>query len=354
MKILTLADIHISKNTPWSTDYEDIRYLCRQLYRLPDDLSFDACIVAGDIFNVSRIKPEDVFWFIKILNLLGVYNKGSMMAIGGNHDPHDPSIASCIPCGHTLSPQSVLCFDGLSVSGMMYSPDLDKVREYLNNVKTDIVVCHQSVEEFAGTFGLAGANQLKLADFPKDRLCIVGDTHITKAIQHGSGAVLSPGILCPMRSRAELLDSEPHLVWFDTEDGIQWIPLKKRFAAWFDGDPESIEQFENHLKEMEDWEPDMIMYVSESMREGLPKRLPERTRVMIVPAESKENYLEMPEVDVDDFEGTGAYVIEETVSGMLDEADDDRSTIVSLVRDIAVSETPEDQIKHYLQGEDKK
>lgn len=349
MRILILADTHISKNTPWSTDYEDIKYVCRQIkdQGLPE---FDACIIAGDIFNTARIKPEDVYWFIQLLDALGVYNKLPVFAIGGNHDPHALSIASCIPKGYTLNPDQALQISAdITVSGMMYSPDLDKVREWLNSVSTDIVVCHQSVQEFINIGSLA-TNQLKIDDFPKDRLCIVGDTHVTGAIQHGDGAVVSPGIVCPMRSRAELLTSKPHLVWFDTEEGLHFEPLQKRFADWFDGEQTSIQKFVKHLDTMPDYEPDMIMYVPEDLYEDLPKTLPDRVRVCVVSSVAEKADMDMPEVDVDDIECTGAAVIRDTVGKMLDESDRDRNTIITIVEDLVVSESPEDSVKHYLQS----
>ena len=349
MKILILSDLHIAKNTPWNTDYEDIKYLCSQIENttLPE---FDACIIAGDIFNVSRIKPEDIWRFIRLLDVLGVYNRPPVFAIGGNHDPHDPTIASCIPEGVTLYPEDILHVNqDITISGMMYSPDLDKVREYLRTTQADIVVCHQSVQEFIN-IGSLGADQLKVSDFPKDRLCIVGDTHITSAIPHGEGAVLSPGILCPMRSRAELLESNPQLVWFDTEEGLHFESLQKRFAGWFNGEPASVQMFEKHLDTMPSWEPDMIMYVPDDLKKDLPKTLPERTKVLFVSKAAEKAEMDLPEVDVDDIEGTSASIIKGAVESMIDTDDIDRSTIVSLVGDIAASETPEDPIKNYLQS----
>ena len=59
--------------------------------------------------------------------------------------------------------------------------------------------------------------------------------------------------------------------------------------------------------------------------------------------------MDLPEVDVDDIEGTSASIIKGAVESMIDTDDIDRSIIVSLVGDIAASETTEDPIKNYLE-----
>ena len=350
MRILILADLHIAKNTPWSDNYEEFESLIQQITDIGEDLpAFDACIIAGDIFNTSGIKPADIACLERLMAAFRVCCK-PLYCVAGNHDPHDPTIADVLPNGGTLTPEPEN-IGGLTISGLGYTPDLDKVRAYLKETTTDVVVCHQSVKEFINVGDIAG-DQLRLDDFPKDRLCIVGDTHITAMREHGTGVVVSPGILTPMRSRAELLESSPQLVWFDSETGMQTYDLRKRYALYFDPDSRCIQQLERYLNgERPEWDLAPVLYVSEKfVEEFKATKIPEGAKVIMVPDVTAEVMDVIPEVDIDDVVAATADLIRDTAAYMIDDEDKDKAIMVTLVSDLVTSDSPEENVEAFLKN----
>ena len=359
MKILILSDLHISRNTPWSKDWEDVEYLIRQLQQLKMKAAlpcFEAAILCGDMFNTPRILPGDAVRLVDILRILGVADK-RIGWINGNHDPGDFNIAELLENSVNLNEEPL--FD--LISGHSYSQNIEEVRDWLKSCKYPVTVTHQSASMFM-KFGEQLRNyqildrQLHAEDFHAP-VNFIGDTHVTDAFSKGEVTCISPGILVPMRSRKELLEAAPQIMVWDIPRGvngglevknssIDTLSLKKRPAKVFQTQ-EEVDAF--------DWKSyagdiKLLAFVSAEDRQDLDfSKWPEdafRIVEYATPAKA-ENVL-------------GAIVEEHTADTLEDimaAADEllpddvpNRDTILELTKNMLGVEDPDVIVKNYLEG----
>ena len=366
MKALILSDIHIQKSTPWSDDYEDFSWIVDKIRQ--EFHNYESCIIAGDIFSTPKITQTDLVMFRDLLEAFQVWDK-PVFAITGNHDLCENSVCSLLPCGRSLHTDFTNFAYCLQISGMNYTPDLDNVRSFLKSSLADVLVLHQSARPF---FDLSSLDvpQLVLEDFPDDKLTIVGDTHVSRVVPKGSGAVISPGIIAPMRSKAELLAAqtgEPYAPGYFTLDlatrienmTLEFNPLPCRKACVY-GVPSNkskdplafFTEFDRMLK---DWKPGdlpIIVYLQQSDNDCLPElKKDHRLRVIQIPDATKDSPIfNSTSTEVDTVDDVTNDTILAAASEMIDEKDQSKPQVLSLLQTALSGEQMEENIKRFLVG----
>jgi len=357
MKILVLSDLHIALTTPWarSGNYEDMTYLRHVLKsykasgRIPD---FDMCILCGDIFNSPKLSQGDYPVFAEILDILGVLDK-PILAINGNHDPGGHHVCENLKGFHRLDVESFM-----GIAGHSYSQNIEEIKEWLKRTNAQITVTHQSCSLFMN-LGNLQLPQLRGEDFHAS-LNFIGDTHVSHAVEvAGKYMCVSPGILCPMRSRAELFDSDPHLTvvemdylgdgkWDVDNADLSFIQLPKRPAILI-----TPEFSERDLRKLDfqgcSSKCPVIAYLPTGLECSTDFTKYVHTRV--IPFSDVEKELD---VDID-----YSVIVEgaKTVDTVLQTADQlladdtDKQEILALVKDLVESDQPADIAKHFLEDE---
>ena len=367
MRILLLSDLHIARNTPWGKDWEDYDFLIDQLQKmtLPD---FDMSIICGDTFNTPRIYQGDVVRFFKLLETLGVKSKPCVW-INGNHDPGSSHVVQTLNSDvqEMLLDANPVYDDNwggvvsldlrpfMGIAGHSHCQDISVIRDFLKKCDCQITVTHQSAAMFMKGYNL---DQLLTQDFHAE-LNIIGDTHITSFWQEEGVVCVSPGILVPMRSRSELVDADPRLVWFEADylgDG-RWdlehasfdtlsLPKRPFFVA------DSRDVLETELQRIEE-DPNpgklpVIAFVEDVYSGDVPKKL-DPTKVRVIYFSKNMEIEETPmEFSVD----LGGNVTVETmltaVNKLIPEDSGDRSTVLELCRSLLSNEDHEEVVKNYL------
>lgn len=336
----------------------------RQESKFPN---FDACIIAGDTFNSPRIYQGDVVRFFRILEALELKDK-PIAWINGNHDPGSFHVVQGLNNENQDSritdnfggAQSLDSFPFMGIAGHSHSQNLDEVRQWLKQTDSQITVTHQSASMFM-SLGNLDVDQLHPEDFHAP-LNIIGDTHITDIWQENEVICLSPGILCPMRSRAEMESSLPRLVWleaeylgngrFDLESGnIDGVYVRKR-PHMFINTISSIDELVRKAKNRQSWEPPVLAFVDTSEHPAIledPELHDPNIRVI---SYVKNVDLQNHEEDIS-IEFGGSVTVDtmvETAGKLIPEESSDRATTLSLVRDLLSSDSPAEIATNYLKG----
>lgn len=354
MKVLVLSDVHIAQTTPWSRDYEDIKLVLQYLKHrkeIGEIPKFDACILCGDIFNTPRLNQGDPAIFTELLDVLEVTDK-PVGAINGNHDPGGHHVCEYLKGFHRLDYEPMMGIEGHS-----YSQNIEEIREWLKRSKAQITVTHQSCSLFMN-LGNLQLPQLRGEDFHAP-LNFIGDTHVSHAVEvKGSSMCVSPGILCPMRSRSELFDANPHLTYFEADylgDGkwdlenadLKFLVIPKRPAMLVTSETteQNIRTFDFDCKH-----PGLpgIVYVPKSLETGIDFSKFAHLRVIRFPDLEKDLEVDIDYSDVLE----GAKTID-TILATADKllADDsDKPTILALVKDMLENEQPTEVVKQFLGG----
>jgi DNA repair exonuclease SbcCD nuclease subunit len=229
MKALILSDLHIEAKTRWSTEVnEDLEYLIQQLKELPaETFNFDCVIVAGDTTDRPRENATVIKNLARLFKAVNPLDK-PVYVINGNHDAGADNYLSTV-CNSIRVEEGMLQIVDKQVAFLDYTNHLDYVRTYLKHEEPDIFVIHQSSKPFID-IDIEDLPVMKIEDYPMDKICIVGDTHVP-AIYHSEGRyIISPGTLYP-HNKTELLKEANFLMILDTdnkENLINAIPLKKR------------------------------------------------------------------------------------------------------------------------------
>ena len=360
MKILVLSDLHIAGTTPWARggNYEDMSYLrhvlksFRDSKKIPD---LDMCILCGDVFNSPRLTQGDWPVFAEILDIFGVLDK-PILAINGNHDPGSHHVCENLKGFHRLDVESFM-----GIAGHSYSQNIEEIKEWLKRTDAQITVTHQSCSLFMN-LGNLQLPQLCGEDLHAP-LNFIGDTHVSHAVEvAGKYMCVSPGILCPMRSRAELFDSDPHLTvvemdylgagqWDIDNADLEFIQLPKRPALLV-----KEELTEATLRKADfqggGSKPPLIVYLPKEFDTGIDYSKFVHTRVIPFSDVDKE-------LDVDIDYSTiveGAKTVDtilQTADQLLAE-DTDKQEILALVKDLVESDQPADVAKHFLEEKSEK
>jgi predicted phosphodiesterase len=317
---------------------------------------FDACIIAGDTFNSPRIYQGDVVSFFDILDALNLTGK-PVGWINGNHDPGGFHVCQAVrEQAVNLEIQSFM-----GISGHSHSQNLDEVRSWLKQCESQITVTHQSASMFMN-LGNLEVEQLRPADFHAP-LNIIGDTHITGIWQENGVVCLSPGILCPMRSRAELETSEPRLVWLEADylgDGkfdlehavIDSAPIRKRPHMFVDT-KNSIDKLMGLVENRQAWEPPVLAFIEGSENQSIVADLEKSDNLNIrIISYIKNIDLQNQEEDISIDLGGSVTVntMVEAAGALIPDDSKDKATTLSLVKDLLSSDSPAEIVTNYLKG----
>lgn len=371
MRICLLSDIHVAKNSPWGRDWEDMDFLIRELQVMKKSVlpDFDACLICGDTFNSPRIYQGDVLRFFWILDALGL--KGKPIGwINGNHDPGSFHVVQSMnnDVQNLLQGTPLFSEKGvgavnldihplMGIIGHSYSQNLDVVRDWLSHFDgVQITVTHQSASMFMD-MGNLNLDQLRPEDF-RAPLNIIGDTHVTKVVEHQGMTLVSPGILCPMRSRSELVESNPHIMWieadylglgkFDLDNAsINAKPVRKRPFVVIDT-LSGVDRLDEVIKERQKSDPPVVVFVESSLIPSVefPKddhiRMVSYVRGVDTPEDTQDLSIELGDsITVDTMVNAAGQLIPEDST--------DRSVTLNLVKDLLSADSPTDVAKNYLE-----
>jgi DNA repair exonuclease SbcCD nuclease subunit len=155
-------------------------------------------VIAGDIFDSMTIDSVSINLLCKLRDALQDIPEGYV--IRGNHDRATHSILEDLFGWKALKPDELTYVrnSDITISGIDFCNDT-KHREYLSAAPTDIMVLHLSMKPFGGF----SDDSISATECPKDRVVIVGDTHINDVYMKDDRCVLSPGNLFPL-NKAEL------------------------------------------------------------------------------------------------------------------------------------------------------
>lgn len=159
----------------------------------PPPAPFDFFVIAGDIFDSVSVNPSSIHLACLLRDALSDIPEGYI--IRGNHDRADYNMLEDMFGWTQLYSDKVSYVRNseITISGINYSSD-DDHRKYLQAAPSDIMVLHASMKPFGGfTEGCLSA-----AECPKDRVVIVGDTHVSGVYLQDDRCVLSPGNLFPL------------------------------------------------------------------------------------------------------------------------------------------------------------
>lgn len=207
LKGLILSDLHLTvpKAELKQFNTEDAENAIQQIKHLTtvsDGIKvapvFDFFVIAGDIFDSVTIDSTAINLLCQLRDALKDIPEGYV--IRGNHDRATHSILEDLFGWKALKPDEITYVrnSNITISGIDFCND-EKHREYLNAAPTDIMVLHLSMKPFGGF----SDNSISAAECPKDRVVIVGDTHINDVYMKEDRCVLSPGNLFPL-NKAEL------------------------------------------------------------------------------------------------------------------------------------------------------
>lgn len=85
MKLIHLSDLHLGKRVHEVSMLEDQKYILDKILEICDDISPDAVMIAGDIYDKSIPPAEAVILFDEFLTALSIRSI-TVMLISGNHD----------------------------------------------------------------------------------------------------------------------------------------------------------------------------------------------------------------------------------------------------------------------------
>lgn len=231
MKALILSDLHIEAKSRWSTtdQNEDLDFVIKQIKELPPEtFDYDCVIVAGDTTDRPRENATVVTHLQRLFNVLNPHNK-PVYVINGNHDAGQDNYLTTILTNAWLAHDTNTVVGNTSIQFLNYCNNLDTVREFLKTAEADVLVIHQSSAPFID-INIEDLPIMHVEDYPKGKVCIVGDTHIPGVYEADGRYMISPGSLYP-HNKTELLNVQNFLMILETNDSdtnLRAIPLKKR------------------------------------------------------------------------------------------------------------------------------
>jgi DNA repair exonuclease SbcCD nuclease subunit len=371
MRICLLSDLHIARNTPWSRDWEDMDFLISELQTMRKEVlpDFDAALICGDTFNTPRIYQGDVVRFFRILEALGLKNK-PIGWINGNHDPGSFHVVQSLnnDVQDLLNGVPMFSEKGvgavsldihplMGIIGHSYSQNLFEIRSWLSHLDgVQITVTHQSASMFM-ELGNLDLDQLHPEDF-RAPLNIIGDTHVTKVVEHHGMTLVSPGILAPMRSRTELVESNPHIMWIESDylglgtfdldsASINAKPVRKRPFVVIDT-LSGVDRLDGLLKTRKESDPPVIVFVEASLTSSveLPKgdhiRMVSYVRGVDTPTDTQDLSIELGD-------SITVNTMVEVAGQLIPEDSKDRQTTLGLVKELLSADDPSDVAKNYLE-----
>ena len=190
LKILAMADLHLGypRGELKKFGLEDCLEAISDLKQKVKELTPDILIVAGDVFNGVRVDSEELYLFSEFLKAVAPIPR--KLSIQGNHDRGAFSIPEYLGSFTALSEVPV-DVEGVSFAGIS-ATSTEKHREFLQNCEADVQVVHFPMSPFS-RFG----EPIDASECKKDKLVIVGDTHIGEVYLKNDRCVISPGCLFP-------------------------------------------------------------------------------------------------------------------------------------------------------------
>ena len=85
MKFIHLSDLHIGKRFSELSLIDDQEYILNQIIKIVDEITPQAVVIAGDVYDKSVPSAEAVVLFDSFLERLSTRNL-SVFIISGNHD----------------------------------------------------------------------------------------------------------------------------------------------------------------------------------------------------------------------------------------------------------------------------
>ena len=251
MKAIILSDLHIEDKSRWSKSdtNEDLDYLIEQIKAMPKDrFDVDCIIVCGDTTSRPRENAATVSNLRKLFEAVNPLNK-PVYVINGNHDSGEDNYLTTV-CNCIRVPDNVCTIADKVVAFHDYSNNLDTIREFLTKPEPDIFVIHQSSQPFID-IPIEDLPVMKVEDYPANKICIIGDTHIPAIYKdEDNRLLLSPGTLYPHIKTDMAIAS--YLIFMDTDNlsnPFNPIHLEKRSGIALESSKsldmikESVEEF---------------------------------------------------------------------------------------------------------------
>lgn len=231
MKALVLSDLHIEDKSRWSTtDHnEDLEFLLEQLNSMSEEIfDVDCIIVCGDTTDRPRENANVVKHLQRLFKAINPKNR-PVYVINGNHDTGKDNYLTAVCDAIHVGSKQIRVKDK-TIDFLDYTNNLDVVRDFLKTSTADILVIHQSSAPFID-LKIDDLPILHVEDYPDNKICLVGDTHISGIYTGNNKFIVSPGTLYPHNKTEIISKDDNNLILLDTDNKdmpVKAIMLEKR------------------------------------------------------------------------------------------------------------------------------